>query len=412
MKNYIGLLSRLHDTPLLMSLDKVRIITEAVTIPLLLGQASAIDRVESGSNATIKEFVEEYKLQGRSIAVISVFDSLVSKRISAGSGMTSYQDISARIDNAVENGATDIGFFMDTPGGEPSVFGLAEKIRSLPSRGIRTFSFCDQACSAGYAIAAATQKIYATQVASLGSIAAIAVHMEISKQANKEGKTYTVLRSKDQKALGDPYSELSEAAINNFTSMLATLDTEFDNDVVKSRPFLTLEGITKLAGKSLIGHDAVTAGLADKIVPNIENALSQFLEDSKTLTYTKPVGVTMSTQEDLQAQLDAANVKIASLETAATASLEGQDLAVIAETSRISTILSIAQTLKLDLAVATKYTDPKYSADIAKEILTDLAEATDAKVGLDNSTGAVEASGTVELEDSGLRAAFKAATNI
>lgn len=416
MKNYAGLISRLHGTPLLMNENKLRVLTEAITVPLMLGNAANIERAESGSNATISEHAEIFSKEGRKVFIISVFDSLVSKSISAASGMTSYQAITAGIDEAIVRGATDIGFYMDTPGGEPSVFGLSEKIRSLPDRGINTFSFCDQACSAGYAIAAATQKIYLTSVGSIGSIAAIAVHAEISEKAEKDGVTYTVMRSKSAKALGDPYSKLSADAKEFYTSMLETLDTEFNNDVVKSRPKLTLAKVTDLAGTSLIGHLAVTAGLADAIAPNLENALSLFLEDSKTLTLTKPVGVTMSTPEDIAALAEAnatiatLNQKVSTLEAALASNKEISEESVAAEAERVSTILTTAQTLHLDLATAAKYTDAKYSADIAKEILTDLAASADAQAGLD-----VSGSGAAPEEEGaapGLRGAYKTATGI
>jgi len=410
MKNYAGLLTRLHNTPLLMSLEKVRVITEAVTIPLLFGQADLIERVPDGATATTREYASEFASQGRSVAIISVFDSLVSKNISAGSGMTSYQSITAKIDDAIEAGATDIGFYIDSPGGEVSVFGLSEKIRRLPERGINTFSFCDMACSAAYAIAAATQRIYASPVAQSGSIAAIAVHMDITKQVETEGKTYTVFRSKDQKALGDPYTKLGEAEVDYFTSLLATLDTVFNNDVVQ-RENLSLETVKLLAGKSLIGQEALTAGLIDAVVPNLENALSLFLEDSKLLQSQRPKGVLMATPEELQTQLDAANTKITSLEGN---TVEAVATALTEEIDRVQAILTVAQTLKLDLAVAQKYTDSKYSLEIATEILTDLAASKDAAVELNTSTGVpkVLPEGATENNSETLRAAFKTATNL
>lgn len=418
MKNYIGILSRLHNTPLLITQDKLKIITEAVTLPILMGQADTIEKVESGTNATVREFAAEFSKDGRKIAVIPVFDSLVSKQISAGSGMTSYQSINSKIDLAIENGFTDIGFYFDTPGGEPSVFGLSEKIRTLPSRGINTFGFCDMACSAGYALASAVQHLYATPVASIGSIAAIAVHMEISKKAEKDGKTYTVFRSKGQKALGDPYSELSEPAVKMFTSMLDILDTEFNNDVHKSRPSLSLEDIIKLDGRSLIGQEALAAGLVDALVPNLENALSLFLKESKSLQQPKPTGITMSeptaleTQlTELKTQLSAANAQVASL-TEQVTSLEAN---AVAEAERVSTILSTAQTLKVDLATAVKYTDSKYTAEIATEILTDLAASKDASISLDASSNESTAgldSGETNAGSAALKEAYALATNM
>lgn len=413
-KNYAGLLSRLYGTPVLMAEHKFRVITEAVTMPLLLGQADQITRTPGGTNATTKEFLEEYKMQGRRMFIIPVFDSLVSKEVNAGSGMTSYQLVNKQIDAAVHAGATDIGFYLDSPGGEPSVFGLTEKIRQLPSRGIGTFSFCDMACSAGYAIAAATQRIYSTKVASLGSIGAIMVHGEMSKKAETEGTTYTVMRSKESKALGDPYSALSAAAKAHFTSMLETLDTAFNNDVVLSRTELSLEAIIALKGSELIGEAAVKAGLADALVPNLEGALSAFLKDSKTLNNnsTKPE-VYMSQDTDLASQLATAKAKIVSLEAeaaaVATTMQASVDTAVALETDRIMAVLNSAQTLKLSLGAAIKYSAAKYSAEVALEVMTDLATVQDTDL---DSSAPVDAGLETEVpEGNSLLASYQAATN-
>lgn len=417
-KNYSGLLSRLYGTPVLMNENKFRVITEAVTLPILLGQANQIERTPSGTNATTKEFLEEYKMQGRRIAIIPVFDSLVSKEVSAGSGMTSYQLINKQIDAAIHAGVTDIGFYMDSPGGEPSVFGLTEKIRQLPSRGIGTFSFCDQSCSASYALSAACQKIYSTKVASVGSIAAIMVHGEQSKADEEAGRTYTVMRSKDSKALGDPYSALSAAAKAHFTSMLETLDTAFDNDVVLSREALTLSAVIELDGTELIGEAAVKAGLSDAIVPNLENALSLFLRDSKTLTNSKQPEVRMTTEADLAAQLATATAKIVSLEAEATAvstTMQAEVAsAVSAEADRIGAVMASAQTLGLSMAQGIKYSAAKYSPEVALEVMTDLASHKDTtELGLDSSVP-IDPALQVPADKTGntLAASYQAATNV
>ena len=53
-KSYARLLTRLHNAPILMHEDKLRIITEAVTLPLLYGKADTIDRTPAQTNATKK----------------------------------------------------------------------------------------------------------------------------------------------------------------------------------------------------------------------------------------------------------------------------------------------------------------------------------------------------------------------
>jgi len=399
MSTYANVLSRIHNTPLLMNLQKMQAITEGVTLPLLMGKPEEIDRTVTSMARSVPE---ASSTGSRKIGVIPVFDSLVSKNASAGSGMTTYESLSNQIDSMRTQGYTDIGFFVDSPGGEPSVFGLTEKIRNLEEEGINTFAFADMAASAGFAIFNACKYTYASQVAPVGSIGAIAVHAEVTKKAEQDGITYTVLRSKDSKALGDPYSKLDGKALEYLTGSLAILDAEFNKDVEKSNPKLTEEIIKKLDGTDLIGYKALEAGLVQNIVPNLEGAITHFL------TLTQSTGHHMDTPE-LQTQLEASQAQVVSLTT----ELETAGAtAVSLEIDRITSILETATALKIDLATATKYIDPKYSLEIVKDILTDLATARDAAIELNTAQPHSTAADpdTIENASSALSAAHAKAT--
>jgi ClpP class serine protease len=382
---------RLHEVPLLMGEDKLRIITEAVTLPLLYGQASLIDRTPAQANAAFKEFSNTQTSGSRKIHILTAFDSLVSKDVNAASGMTSYEGLSSQIDSAIASGATDIGFYLDTPGGEATgLFGLTDKIRSLPARGISTFSFADNATSAGYAIAAATQKIYASETANVGSIGAVMVHAEQSKAAEEKGITYTVFRSKELKAIGDSFTALSEAAKEKFTSSLAALDNTFNNDVVKGRPQLSVSDIISMKGASFMAEEGKALNLVDTITPSLETAIADYV---KTPTTSKK-GVKMS--EELQAKLAEAEAKVQMLETAAAVKLEeAVQAATLAERTRCTTILSTAKTLKVSFDSAAAHIEKGYQADMSQEIMTEVAASRDANLSVDTSAGAA----TVHLEN-------------
>lgn len=394
-KSYARLLTRLHNAPILMHEDKLRIITEAVTLPLLYGKADTIDRTPAQTNATKREFASAFEQNGRKLAIISAFDSLVSKDVNAASGMSSYESINQTIDNAIAAGVTDIGFYIDSPGGEATgLFGLTEKIRSLPSRGISTFSFADNATSAAYAIASATQKIYASEIASVGSIAALMVHAETSKKADSNGVTYTIFRSKELKALGDSLTPLSEAAKEKFTSSLEILDTAFNNDVVKGRSQLSVQDIIAMKGASFSAGEGLNLKLVDKIVPNLETALSDFLKQPKQ---TSNKGVKMSDEaKDLQVKLAETEAKLAQFEaSAATQTVAMQEAvtkAVAEERQRAVTILSTSKTLKIGFDTALSHVEKGHSTEMSLEIMTAVAEATDSAKHIDGSHEAASAS--------------------
>ena len=111
MNKYVRLLSRLEGTCLLISEDKLRLITEKVTLPLFLGEAEQIEKLPANSLRIPRDRNSMSVSQGQQkLGVIEVFDSLVSKDASAASGMTSYQDIAIQIDRAVEFGYTQLVF--------------------------------------------------------------------------------------------------------------------------------------------------------------------------------------------------------------------------------------------------------------------------------------------------------------
>lgn len=373
-----------------------------------LGESASID-IEETSNI-IGELAVSASKEGRILALIPVFGVLQSK--ASYYGNYSYQSLAYRIDQAVIAGATDIGFYIDSLGGSAHFFGLTAKIRSLPERGINTFSFSDNAASAAYGIAAATQHRYGSPSGAFGSIAVMMMHTEYSGE-DSYGTT-TVFKSKDDKALAGTDKPLSDRDREYITSKLELLDKQFDNDVVQGNTSLTLEKVKALKGADVMGTEAVALGLLDATASNLESAVAYYLEQTQSME-----SIMTETLEQVQAQLATANETIAALKAAdtvnASENLELTASAVAAETERVSTILTTAQTLKVDLATAVKYTDPKYTADIATEILTDLAASADASVNLDTSSNEATAGADGEEVSAGsasLKEAYALATNI
>ena len=372
--SYHRLLSRLVNSPVLLDETKLVILTEAVAVHLWAGQPQLIDKTPAGTNATKKEFTDSFQAQGRNLKIIPVFDTLVSKEVSAASGQTSYQYLSAMVDQAVASGVTDLGFYIDSPGGESSgLFGLTHKIRGLASRGINTFAYADNATSAAYAIAAATQKIYGEQTALLGSIAALMVHMEKSAQLAEQGVSYTVFRSKAKKSLGDPLTPLSEEARNKFTSLLASLDASFNNDVVKGRAQLSVSDIISMEGASFIAEEALNLKLIDSIAPSLEEVLSAQFKSAKK---SQSKGVRMNEEEMLKAKLAEAEKTITSLQeqiAALKVTLQETETAgaaaVLAERERVSVILSDAENLKVPMSTAKMQIDKGRNREDALEFM-------------------------------------------
>lgn len=377
--SHLRLLGRITGTPLFIQEAKLRVITEAVAIPLMLGQRDTIDPSPSMSMATAKT---EVNAPAR-VAVINVFDSLVSKNASAASGMTSYEGISAKIKRAVSEGATDIGFYIDSPGGEVSgLFGLTQEIRDLKARGISTFAFTDgMATSAAYAIFAACEKGYATPTAIVGSIAAIMTHMETSIGDAQTGRTYTIFRSKEEKALGDSHTPLSAEAKTKIENILASMDASFNNDVALSRPNLTVKAIINMKGSEFMAETGLELGLLDKVVTNMDAALNTH--------FSKPLASrgTRMTLEELQTKLAAAEATIAEMKTSHEVALSAAiQTATTAERTRCLAVMDAAPTLRLDAGIARDHIEKGYTTDASLGMMTAIATAITDKTPIDTST--------------------------
>lgn len=371
MKDYHRLLSRLYNTPLAISQDKLEIVSSEVTLKLLAGQALA----NGVAQPTTKEVSSS-----NNVAIIKVFDSLVSKGGVGESGFTSYEGITKQIKSAVADGVSKIGFYIDSPGGEAfGTFPLANLIASLPTQyGVETFSFTDGSMhSAAYAIGSAAQRIYATESSSVGSIGTLITLVDVTKAEEKQGYSYTILRSKPEKALGSPVEGYSEAALAKYQSILEEMDSIFNETVAAQRPSLSVESIIDMKGASFMAKKGLELNLIDSIVASFDEVLS--IESS--LNQPKR-GKTMQLEE-LKAQLSAKEQELATMQAQVTGTVAK---AIADERARCLDILSAASTLKISQEQAIKRINAGTSKEDSLEIFTAISEAIGSASAIETAT--------------------------
>jgi len=389
-----------------MSEGKLRAITEAFVLPVLEGRESDVVKYPSMSNATKKGV----KTTTAKLGMIEVFDSLVSKNAAFACGMASYESVSNQINAAINAGATDIGFYIDSPGGEVSgLFGLTQQIRELSAKGISTFAFTDgMATSAAYAIMAACDIAYASETSVIGSVAAIMVHMESSIGDAASGKTYTVFRSKEEKALADSHTPLTELAVTKIQTMLASMDASFNNDVSLSRPNLNIEKLLSFKGSEYMAKAALDLGLIDKIAVNMEAVLSNYFSSDNTTRGTF-MAATTETQPTLAAELAAIQLSEDAVALKVKAAVE-------AERTNTLAILGAMATLKMKPELAVAHITKGYSSETSLEIMTAIAGATSEATAISTAAGVhatadLEAAAKLDRTNE-LKAAYSAATGI
>jgi ClpP class serine protease len=367
---YGRLLTRLYNQPLAIAQSKLDILTSEVTLKLLSGEQPA-----SIGNASKDVAVD-------SSAVIRVFDSLVSKNGGGDSGSTSYEFVTSQVNHAISAGNTKLTFYIDSPGGEVSgLFGLAAFIASLPKEyGIETVAVTDgMATSAAYVIAAACQSIYATSSSIIGSVGVIMTLINVSEADKKAGIEYTILRSKEDKALINPHEPFATRAIEDAVNMLGVLDNIMNKAVLSYRPNLSLETVMELAGNTVLAEEALSLGLIDGIVTSFSEVINA--ETKTQLLLTTHKGNDMTLEEAL-----AKNIELSSeLQTLkATTTLEVAK-AKQTEQARVLGILEAASTFKLSADLATKRIKAGSSIEDTVEMFEGIKEALQMAGAVDTS---------------------------
>lgn len=367
---YGRLLTRLYNTPLAIAQSKLDVLTSEVTLKLLAGEN--LSSVPSPDRQEIPQS-----------SVIRVFDSLVSKNGGGDSGSTSYESITNQINSAISNGSTTLTFYIDSPGGEVNgLFGLAAFIASLPSKGIETIAVTDgSATSAAYVIASACQKVLATESSILGSIGVIMTLIDVTEADKKAGINYTILRSKDSKALINPHETLPTKAVEDATKMLTVLDDIMNKTVSTNRPTLSMDTIMSLAGGTVLAEEALSIGLIDGLVSSIDEVTNPSKPSQQQLLTTNK-GNTMTLEEAL-----ARNIELSSeLEALKASTTLEVAKAKQAEQTRVLGILDAAATFKLSAELATKRIKAGASIEDTVEMFEGIKEALQMANPVDTST--------------------------
>lgn len=208
--------------------------------------------------------------QSAGIAVIPIIGSLVRRGswIDAYSGLASYHEILDMMRCAMNDARVrGIMLQVDSFGGEAAgCFELCDELAKFRGQGKPIYGVADvNALSAGYAIASCSDRLYVAPSGALGSIGAVAVHMERSIQNEMMGLTYTVFAAGNRKADGNPYEKLPPEAAAKVQISLEKTQQTFAQRVENNRPGLTLQKIIDMEGQWYDADEALSLGLADEI---------------------------------------------------------------------------------------------------------------------------------------------------
>jgi len=234
------------------------------------------------------------------------------------SGATSLQILARDLTTAVEDPKISaILMTFDSPGGRVGdVAETAAMIRAATQRKPVVAYVSDQAASAAYWLASAASRIVTARTATLGSIGVVAGVRKASSD------TVEIVSSQSPHKRVDPTTDEGRAPIQTMVDRLAQ---EFVSDVAKYRGTSEHRVLTEFGrGGSLVGADAVAAGMADAI-GSFEAVLAELAAAGSGSTgsnraaaaATKEIGMTEGTEAAAAASSAAAAVPLTAERVAA-----------------------------------------------------------------------------------------------
>ncbi|NNM56307.1 MAG: S49 family peptidase [Acidocella sp.] len=202
------------------------------------------------------------------IAVIKICGVLVHRLgvLRPAMGMTGYDGIRAAFTNALRDRAVQaIVLDIDSPGGDVcGCFDLVDKIyQARGTKPVRAI-LGENAFSAAYAIASATDWITVPRTGGAGSIGVMMMVLDISKALASEGVGVTVIQFGARKADGMPELPLSKAARKLMQADVNTVGELFVKTVARNRK-MKPAAIKALEARTFQGAAALKVGLVDGV---------------------------------------------------------------------------------------------------------------------------------------------------
>jgi signal peptide peptidase SppA len=200
------------------------------------------------------------------VGVVSLKGSLVAgsaglMRLFGITGYTDFQEalLEAATDKSVKSIMLDVASGGGDVNGVDETSDILKQIAAL--KPVMTYA-SGLMNSAAYWLGSAGTRRLASQTSQVGSIGVIAVHMERTKQMEKDGVTPTVVRSGKWKALGGPYEKLSALAEAEITKQVMAISGIFENRVASNLGTTQAKVHDRMGqGRVFLGAEAVDVGL-------------------------------------------------------------------------------------------------------------------------------------------------------
>lgn len=191
----------------------------------------------------------------------------------------SYSAITAAVGQKIAEGHKSVILHVDSPGGDVAgAFDTARQLRAMcVAAGVKLFGYCDsKACSSGYAIISASERIFVSSTGELGSIGVISAMASEARALQARGIDIQLITSGARKADGAPMVPISEDAVAAAQVTVDQMAGEFFKLVAEHRGF----DAQPLQAGVYVGAAAMALNLADEIAPSIEYVQKAFTSNT------------------------------------------------------------------------------------------------------------------------------------
>jgi ClpP class serine protease len=189
--------------------------------------------------------------------------SLIDKQC----GACSYQDVQANVEAAMDAEVSKIAYHCAGPGGMCVGCPETAKVIKDAARFVKSVAVTDDMiCSALYWLVSGVDEIYCTSSATIGSIGAMTAFLDQSLRYEMAGLEIVPFTSGPLKGTGIPGTSLTPEQSAYLQKGVDTYAEMFKAHVLESR----MVSDENMQGGTLIGSDAVDAGLVDELVDDCE----------------------------------------------------------------------------------------------------------------------------------------------
>lgn len=241
----------------------------------LRGERADIAALEAAAGRSFDNEQQGYTIED-GVAVVPL-QGVLSKRANMFqqvSGGASHQLFARDMRNALADPAVNaILVEIDSPGGSADGTQLAaQAVRA--ARGVKPVATLADGtmASAAYWIGAFADEVYAVDSGTqLGSIGVVATHVDVSRAEQMAGRKTTEIYAGQYKRIASSYAPLTEPGRASLQEMVDNLYGIFVQNVADARGRSVDTVLSSMAdGKLFMGHQAVSAGLADGIASRDE----------------------------------------------------------------------------------------------------------------------------------------------